>query len=59
MRSYIIRIYREAEKGDRSLLVGVVENTRSEQRRFHGIEELGRILLEQDATEKDAVPAPE
>jgi hypothetical protein len=59
VRSYIIRIYREPEKGDRSLLVGVVENTRSEQRGFHGIEELGRILLEQDATEKDVVTSPE
>ena len=53
VRSYIIRVYREAEKADGSVLIGVVENPRSEQRRFHGIEELGRIL-EKDRDKGDA-----
>ena len=58
MRSYIIRVYREADNVVGNALVGVVENPRSEQRSFHAIEELGRIL-EEDRDQGDAFASVE
>ncbi len=48
MESYIVRVYRR-DKKDPHQLVGIVENAAlGEQRPFHTLEELGRILTREE-----------